>query len=133
VLLPEAARNVIGEVHDDTRPARSLLEAEGFRYEGYVDIFDAGPTLECFRENIDAVRRSQTPIVTIGEGNPLTETLSDDVHWLVASRRFGDFRAIVAMAPRRIDRFPLLPHAAKALGVGEGDTVRAVPLSPADR
>jgi arginine N-succinyltransferase len=46
-LLPER-RAAIGEVHDDTQPARVLLEQEGFRYEGYVDIFDAGPTLECF-------------------------------------------------------------------------------------
>jgi arginine N-succinyltransferase len=132
-LLPPDAREAIGAVHDDTRPARAMLEQEGFRYEGYVDIFDAGPTLECFRDNIDAVRRSQTPVVTIGEGSPLTDTLPDDVHWLVANRRFRDFRAIVAMAPRRFDRFPLLPHAAKALGVGEGDTVRAVALAPADR
>lgn len=132
-LLPADAREAIGAVHDDTRPARAMLEQEGFRYEGYVDIFDAGPTLECFRDNIDAVRRSHTPIVTIGEGSPLTDTLPDDVHWLVANRRFGDFRAIVAMAPRRIDRFPLLPHAAQALGVGEGDSVRAVALAPADR
>src|SRR5262244_2240041 len=57
-LLPESARAVIGEVHDDTRAARALLEQEGFRYEGYVDIFDAGPTVECFRENIHAIRQS---------------------------------------------------------------------------
>ena len=56
VLLPEAARKVIGEVHNDTRPARSLLEAEGFRYEGYVDIFDAGPTVEAYRDNIRVVQ-----------------------------------------------------------------------------
>jgi arginine N-succinyltransferase len=33
-LLPEAARAVIGAVHDDTVPARAMLEQEGFRYEG---------------------------------------------------------------------------------------------------
>ena len=41
---------------DDTVPARAMLEQEGFRYEGYVDIFDAGPTVECFRDNIDAIK-----------------------------------------------------------------------------
>jgi arginine/ornithine N-succinyltransferase beta subunit len=71
--------------------------------------------------------------VTIGEGNPLADSLTDDVFWLVSNRRFRGFRAIVTMAPRRIDRFPLLPHAAMALGVGEGDSVRAVPLAPGDR
>ena len=57
-LLPPSARDAIGAVHADTAPARAMLEQEGFRYEGYVDIFDAGPTVECARENIDLVRRS---------------------------------------------------------------------------
>jgi arginine N-succinyltransferase len=132
-LLPQDARDAIAAVHADTLPARTMLEQEGFRYEGYVDIFDAGPTVECFRENIDALRRSVTPAVTIGEGNPLPDSLTDDIFWLVSNRRFRDYRAIVTMAPRRINRFPLLPHAASALAVDEGDSVRAVPLAPQDR
>jgi arginine N-succinyltransferase len=132
-LLPAPARAVIGEVHADTLPARAMLEAEGFRYEGYVDIFDAGPTLECFRDNIRAVQQSQTPAVRVGEDDPIPETLTDDVLWLVANRSFERFRAVVARAPARIARFPLLPHAAAILGVVDGDTVRAVPLSPRDR
>ena len=132
-LLPESARAVIGEVHDDTRPARTLLEQEGFRYEGYVDIFDAGPTLECFRDDIRAVRRSSVLPVHLGTEEPGPDNLSDDVVWLVANRRFADFRVILAQAPARVDRFPLLPYAAKALGVGASDTVRAVPLAPKDR
>src|SRR5207244_11352634 len=32
-LLPDSARAVIGEVHDDTRAARTLLDQDGFRYE----------------------------------------------------------------------------------------------------
>ena len=132
-LLPESARAVIGEVHDDTRAARSLLEQEGFRYEGYVDIFDAGPTLECFRDDIHAVRRSVVLPVHLGEEDPVPDSLTDDILWLVANRRFADFRVILAHAPSRVDRFPLLPYAAAALGVGNGDTVRAVPLRAKDR
>ena len=132
-LLPDSARAVIGEVHDDTRAARSMLEQEGFRYEGYVDIFDAGPTLECFRDDIRAVRRSMVLPVHLGEEDPVPDSLTDDVRWLVANRRFADFRVVLAHAPSRIDRFPLLPYAAEALGVADGDTVRAVPLSQKDR
>ena len=110
-----------------------MLEQEGFRYEGYVDIFDAGPTLECFRDTIDAVRRSQTLPVTLGEEDPVPDSLTDDVLWLVVNRRFEDFRALVAAAPSRVDRFPLRPYVAAALGVGEGDSVRAVPLASRDR
>jgi arginine N-succinyltransferase len=132
-LLPQAARDAIAAVHVDTAPARVMLEQEGFRYEGYVDIFDAGPTLECFRDTIDAVRLSQTLPVTLGEEDPVPDSLTDTVPWLVANRKFEDFRVLVAAAPSRVDRFPLLPYAANALGIGEGDSVRAVPLAPRDR
>jgi arginine N-succinyltransferase len=132
-LLPQAAREAIGNVHADTAPARAMLEQEGFRYEGYVDIFDAGPTVECARDNIDAVRRSAVMACTLGEEDPVPDSLTDDIPWLVCNRAFTGFRAIVTAAPPRVDRFPLLPYAANALGVGEGDTVRAVPLKPADR
>ena len=132
-LLPADARDAIGAVHADTAPARTMLEQEGFRYEGYVDIFDAGPTVECFRDNIHAVRQSQVLPVTLEEEDPVPDSLTDDILWLVANRNFHDFRALVATAPARADRLPLKAYAAAALGVGEGDTVRAVQLAPGDR
>ena len=132
-LLPADARAAIGAVHADTEPARRMLEQEGFRYEGYVDIFDAGPTVEAFRDNVDAVRRSRHVRVTLDEVEPVPDNPAAGIAWLVCNRRFEGFRAIVATAPPRIDRLPLEPHAAEALGVGEGDVVRAVPLSPAYR
>jgi arginine N-succinyltransferase len=132
-LLPPEARAVIGQVHAETEAARAMLESEGFRYDGYVDIFDAGPTLECFRDDIRAVRQSRLLPVAIGEENPVPDSHTDEIVWLTANRSFARFRAILAPAPARIARFPLLPHAATALGVSAGDTVRAVPLSPRDR
>jgi arginine N-succinyltransferase len=133
-LLPESARSAIGEVHRDTEAARRLLEEEGFRYERYVDIFDAGPTLECFRDDIGAVCGSRVIPVSLGEADPVPDNPGESVSWLVSNRGFSDFRAVVVGAPPRIaDRFPLLPYAALQLGVREGDAVRAVPLKPRDR
>jgi len=132
-LLPSDARDAIGAVHADTVPARAMLEQEGFRYEGYVDIFDAGPTVECFRDDIHAVRQSQILPVTLEEADPVPDSLTDDILWLVANRDLENFRVLVARAPARADRLPLKPYAATTLGVAEGGTVRAVQLSPADR
>jgi len=129
-LLPAEARAAIGQVHADSTPARAMLESEGFRYEGYVDIFDAGPTLECFRDNIRAVRESLTLPARIGEEDPTPDGPPDEIIWLVASRSFERFRAALAPAPARIAQFPLLPHTAQALGVRHGDSVRVVPLAP---
>jgi arginine N-succinyltransferase len=111
-----------------------MLEQEGFRYEGYVDIFDAGPTLECFRDDISAVRRSALYPVAFGEPDPVPDHPADTVRWLVSNRKFADFRALVVAAPTRVgERFTLLPYAARQLGIVEGDLVRAVPLRPRDR
>ncbi|MEO8487777.1 MAG: arginine N-succinyltransferase [Betaproteobacteria bacterium] len=132
-LLPATARAAIAAVHVDTVPARRMLEQEGFRYEGYVDIFDAGPTVEAFRDNIDAVRRSRVLPVTLEDDDPVPDNPVAGIRWLVTNRRFADFRAILATAPARPDRFPLRPYAASALRVAEGDSVRAVPLSTVDR
>jgi arginine N-succinyltransferase len=132
-LLPDSARAVIGEVHDDTQPARAMLEQEGFHYEGYIDIFDAGPTLECVRDNIHAVRQSEVLPIAIGRGDPASAAASGEILWLVSNRRFAGYRALLAPAPARADVFPLSPGAAAQLGVAAGDSVRAVPLAPKDR
>ncbi len=41
-LSPEA-QAVIGKVHPQTAPARTVLEKEGFRYLNYIDIFRRRP------------------------------------------------------------------------------------------
>ncbi len=57
-LLPKAAQEVIGVTHEATRPALALLEREGFRFEGFVDVFDAGPQVHVPLNQIRTVRDS---------------------------------------------------------------------------
>ena len=76
-LLSNEARAVIGKTHEKTRPALKMLQDEGFVNRGYVDIFDAGPTVECEVKNIRSVRRSQKLAVLVGEpigGRPPTSS-----------------------------------------------------------
>lgn len=131
-LLPRDARDAVGVVHDDTRPARALLEQEGFRYEGYIDIFDAGPTLECLRDDIGALRHSR-----VMDSDTVRRDANDhgggQVPWLVANRSLSQWRTIIAPAPLDIERFPLPPEAADALALGADRSVRVVPLSPQHR
>lgn len=58
-LLPDAARNVIARPHPDAEPALALLKSQGFHYNNVVDIFDAGPTVEAFVDQIDIVRSAE--------------------------------------------------------------------------
>ncbi len=68
-LLPESAQKVIGEVHENTKPALKLLENEGFIHRGYVDLFDAGPTVEAQLKQIKSVRQSHKIEIRIEQDN----------------------------------------------------------------
>lgn len=124
-LLPEQAQNVIGQTHQDTVPARKLLESEGFRYTGYVDIFDAGPLLESPVEDIRAVRDSRIYKVRIHE-----TTTTDESLWLIANENFDSFRCTVSpLSFEGLEFVNITQEMAEALQIKEGDSLRAVPLS----
>jgi arginine N-succinyltransferase len=63
-LLSEAAQAALGKPHDQGRQAMQLLLEEGFRFEGYLDIFDGGPTLFADINDLVAVKQSIASTVT---------------------------------------------------------------------
>ena len=66
-LLPAEAQEVIGKEHPDATPAKKLLTAQGFRFSEHVDIFDAGPVLTAWVENIPVVYNSKVVVIQVLE------------------------------------------------------------------
>ena len=66
-LLSKQAQAVIGKVHEKTKPALQLLEQEGFICRGYVDIFDAGPTVEANLKHIRTAQMSCKMVIEIND------------------------------------------------------------------
>lgn len=119
VLLPPEARAVMGKVHTQTAPALHLLEQEGFRHHGYIDIFDGGPTVEAPLKEIRSVRRSR--IASVGPGKAGKGTPH-----LVCNTSLNDFRcALVALDPAS-QEVALSQDTAAALNVATGDALRLV-------
>ncbi|WP_306003416.1 arginine N-succinyltransferase [Brevundimonas sp. C43] len=117
-LLPEPARAVIGKVHPQGVPAMALLESEGFRPNGLVDIFDAGPTVACGRDNIRTVRDARRLTVQIVEG------VEAELPALISTDSVAAFRAVRAKADIDGDAVRLTAETAAALKVRSGDIVR---------
>lgn len=117
-LLPEPARAVIGKVHPQGVPAMALLESEGFRPNGLVDIFDAGPTVTCNRDNIRTVRDARRLTVNIAEPEDA------ELPALISTDHVGNFRAVRQKAEISGERVTLSAETAEALKVREGETVR---------
>ncbi|MDE1463870.1 arginine N-succinyltransferase [Spartinivicinus poritis] len=129
-LLPKSAQEVIGKVHENTLPALKMLEAEGFRYEGYMDIFDAGPTITARFDEIRAIRESHYVKIRISEE---AHHQSGELH-LISNTSLENFRC--CMSPITQDKQNLIyitPTVAASLQVEEGDSVRVVPLSSGRR
>lgn len=122
VLLPKEAQDVLGKVHPQTAPALKLLEQEGFRYQGYIDIFDGGPTVEAPRESIRSVRRTRSLPYTTGTAG------AGSLH-LVSNDRLHGYRCALAELAPGTDSVALSPALVQTLQLGRADRVQVSALS----
>jgi arginine N-succinyltransferase len=102
-LLPEEAREALGKPHAAGVAAQRLLEAEGFGFHGYVDIFDGGPTMDARVGDLRTVREAVHARVTSalsGEGTPR----------LVASGELTAFRCAAVPLAQEDDGGVRLPQ-----------------------
>lgn len=135
--LPQEAQDAIGLTHVDTTPARRLLEQEGLHYEGYVDIFDAGPVLQARVSELRAVRESRlaTAAELAAPANgpaPAGSQASPAVPLLVSTTQLADFRAIIVDGAAGADCLQMNAESMRALGVAPGAPLRAMTLNPAN-
>jgi len=119
-MLPETARSAIGLPHPSGRAAMRMLEEEGFAYEGYVDIFDGGPTMTARTDRVRSIAEAQAATITHvrpPEGSGAAHKA------LVATGHLATFRCSLAEVAEDDGGIVLDPMAAAALDVGVGDTV----------
>jgi arginine N-succinyltransferase len=119
-MLSEDARSVIGVPHPTGRAAMRMLEDEGFRAEGYVDIFDGGPTMTARTDDVTSVKNACEATITglrVGEGERA----------ILATGRLSTFRA--CFGARMLDDaggVAIDSASADLLDVCEGDKVWSV-------
>ncbi|QQE13113.1 arginine N-succinyltransferase [Planctomycetota bacterium] len=125
--LPQAAQDVIGEVHRNTVPARRLLEQEGFVFSGLIDIFEGGPIYTCPRNKIRTLRESSSVIV-----DRIAPTINSTSEHIIATSD-PSFRASKAFVDFNSQEYITVdPETADALELKLGDSVRVAPIRPAN-
>lgn len=116
-LLPQAARDAIGQPHAGGRAALAMLEAEGFVYDNYVDIFDGGPTVAARTDDLRTVRTSREAEAMLADTVAAAPSL-------VASGRLRDFQAFIAP----VGEDGALPATiADAMAIAPGTRIRHAP------
>ena len=119
-MLSEDARNAIGVPHPTGRAAMRMLEAEGFNFEGYVDIFDGGPTMTARTDKVESVRNSTCRKVVATE-------VEKGEQALIATGHLSNFRC--CYGARSVDEdgnVSIDSRAADILDVKPGDEVWSV-------
>lgn len=126
-LLPKSAQDVIGQPHEQSRPAVKNLEAEGMRFANMVDIFDAGPVLIGKCSDIRTIRDSRRV--------PVAQISADEIEspFYMISNTSTNFRAVKGTLREDVAGVTISRDCAKALNVRVADPVRYVLLKPAEK
>ncbi len=126
-LLPRNVQAAIGAVHPQAARAARLLQGIGFRPIPQIEPFDGGPYYAANLRQIRIVQRTQRLTITgdcphgvPGRAVPL---------YLVGTDSGGSFRALLTPSVRIEGRLRTGNLEAQLLGVQEGDSVYACPIS----
>jgi arginine N-succinyltransferase len=118
-MLSDSARSAIGVPHPSGRAAMRMLEEEGFAHEGYVDIFDGGPTMTARTDQVRSIREARCSTVV------RTDSTTGE-RALLATGRLSGFRSCFGLCEAAEDGVVIDEAAAGLLGVGPGDEVWTV-------
>ncbi len=118
-MLNDEARAAIGVPHPSGRAAMRMLENEGFHYNGYVDIFDGGPTMIARTDDVTTVAQAQSlPLVATdcGKGERA----------LIATGHLASFRCCFGARMEVDGGLCIDSQSADVLDVRPGDAVWSV-------
>ncbi|MBK9572601.1 MAG: arginine N-succinyltransferase [Rhodoferax sp.] len=129
-LLPPEAQLAIGQLHPAAELPFQILMDEGFEADTYVDVFDAGPTVDAQFGSLLSVRHSRKV-----KASRVSEVLPGGAPHLVANTTAANFRATIVDLPVAAERgsAPLTATQLELLEVGHGDELRVVALNHASR
>jgi arginine N-succinyltransferase len=119
--LPQAAREALGRCHDNGRGALRMLLEEGFRDDGFVDIFDGGPTVWAPTDSLGGVKDSRVAPLT-----RVDDDLAEGVDSLVCAGFGPEFRAARGLVHATEDHLVITTDLARALDLDLGEPIRHV-------
>lgn len=116
--LPEEAQEAIGVIHQDSEKVAQILLKEGFVFRDYVDIFDAGPTIEARVQDLQTIAGQRTGKAFIDNN------LSSDESYLIAAGHLEDFRVTCAQAEPQVAGLLVDAHTQENLSIHAGSLIQ---------
>jgi arginine N-succinyltransferase len=147
-LLAQEAQQVIGKQRPDMQSVKSLLTQEGFNSNGYISIFDGGPTLEAKTNKIKTIKNQIKTSAHLSDKalfSQLENSVSDSLETqrdelqsvLISNNSIKDYRCIHATITQadfkhcQTRPLPITKQIADLLQIKQADTMFVLPLSNA--
>lgn len=122
-LLPLAAQQVIGVEHPDSTPARHLLEADGFRFNNHVDIFDAGPVISANISDIKTIKNNKVANII-----QLENKIINGIDAMLYNNQLDARITVDKIKMISNTEIIMSPQAAEILQLGLGSEIRYCPI-----
>lgn len=117
-MLPEHAQRVIGQPNVKGKPAMRMLEREGFRWNGHVDIFDAAPSVDTKIDDIVSIKNSaKAEVIGISE-------YEGDSMAMIATSEIDTFQTCLSTLSVEKGGVRLPRDTLKSMNIELGDNVR---------
>lgn len=127
-MLPTAAQKVIGQIFPSSQPAARILMEEGFKHEGYVDLFDAGPTLQAERARIATICGSKKAQVSA------VQPVQSEKRFMICNTTLSNLRFVCDHLHAHTDgTVTITPETAQRLELNKNDWLRFAPQFPVIR
>jgi arginine N-succinyltransferase len=118
-MLSDTARSAIGVPHPSGNAAMRMLEHEGFAFEGYVDIFDGGPTMTARTDKVASIAEAKPARLVAAECDKGERAL-------IATGHLASFRCCLGARAELDGGLAIDSRAADVLDAKTGDELWSV-------
>ncbi|MBI3017976.1 MAG: arginine N-succinyltransferase [Deltaproteobacteria bacterium] len=123
-LLEARVRELIGQVGEESLPAKKMLESIGFKYLEMIDPFDGGPHYGARMKDVTLVKKVKA----------LKFKKANVRQWkeigIVGHDKNDDFRAVATEYKTEGKNIYLPTEARETLGIEQGDSLHFLPFEP---
>ena len=124
-LLPDDARQCISKANVKGQGALKMLFDEGFKDEGYVDIFDAGITVTACMDDLHTITHTKSMTAAITE-----EVTQNENSLLITTESLSGFRVVQTDLFNIVNDTIAINHTlSDRLLIQEGDSVSVYSLN----
>src|SRR3989338_3849373 len=123
-LLEARVRELIGQIGEDSLPAKKMLESIGFKYLEMIDPFDGGPHYGARMKDVTLVKKVKSlkfKKVNVRQWKEIG---------IVGHDKNDDFRAVATEYKTEGKNIYLPTEARETLGIEQGDALHFLPFEP---